>query len=770
MKAVIMAGGSGKRLRPLTCTVPKPMARLCGKPVIEHILTLLQNNGFDEACITLGYLADIIEHHFEKGFSSMKLSFSREDEPLGTAGSVRNAADGWDETFLVISGDAMCDFNLSELMRLHKQSGALASIVATRVNDPREYGVIMTDSDGRVNGFVEKPSWTQAISGLVNTGIYILEPQCLELIEKGKFLDFSKDIFPLMMQKSIEIGCVCADGYWCDIGNIEAYLQCQRDIFDGKVGVENPCVSKGIFSPENLKRGDYSIIEPVYIGRNVEISKGCVIGPYAAIDDGTFIDSNSRVRHSVVLENTCIASNVSLTGALVCPGASLKKGVSMFEGSVVGAGSVIAENASISPNCLVWPGKVIAKSTAVNANVKYGNIKGEMLSNGCVCENSAAYLSPETCVKLGEAVGSTRRKIKAGIGFDGLKASEPLSLAVKSGLLATGASVWDFGNCFEAQMNFFAACCGLDCGIFIRSGESRSLKICSEGGLPITGFFEREIEAKMSRSEFRYARDEEIGECMQMSAVKMIYRQELLNTAPNGLGGVRAQIRSVNPAIERTVAEAASILGLDASGGPEFYISESGCNVSAQYKEDVIDGDTLLVICCIDEMKKGNDVAVAYDAPELLDRIADAYNCKVLRYLSAPADRADSDARKLSTNQCFVRDGLFMTFKVLSIIKNRNKTLEELVKELPDRHYIRKTIESAINPARLAAMFPNDGIKISNKKEGIKLVRENGSLLIVPTADGSKFRVFAESVSAEYAQELFDGFEELLSGLADNEI
>lgn len=769
MKAVIMAGGSGKRLRPLTCTVPKPMARLCGKPVIEHILTLLQNNGFDEACITLGYLADIIEHHFENGFSSMKLSFAREDEPLGTAGSVRNAADGWDEAFLVISGDAMCDFNLSELMRIHKESGVLASIVATKVNDPREYGVLMTDSAGRVSGFVEKPSWSQAVSGFVNTGIYILEPECLEMIEKGKFLDFSKDIFPLMMQKSIEIGCVCADGYWCDIGNIEAYLQCQRDIFDGRVKMDVPYVSKGISSPDNLKKGDYSIVEPVYIGRNVEISKGCVIGPYAVIDDGAFIDSNSRVRHSVILENTCVASNVSLTGALVCQGASLKKGVSMFEGSVVGAGSVIGENASISPNCLVWPGKVIAKSACVNSNVKYGSIKGEMLSGGCVCENSAAYLSPETCLKLGEAVGSTRRKIKAGIGFDGIRASESLSLAVKSGLLSTGASVWDFGRCFEAQMNFFTACCGLDCGIFIRSGENRSVKICSEGGLPITGFFEREIETKMSRSEFRYAKDEDIGECMQMSAVKMIYRQELLNTVPNGLAGIKAQIRSVNSAVEETANEIASILSLDTSGGTIFNISESGCNVSAQTKENVIDGDTLLVICCIDEMKKGNDVAVAYDAPELLDAIADAYNCKVHRYLSAPADCADSEARKLSVNQCFVRDGLFTAFKVLSIIKNRSKTLEELVKELPDRHYIRKTIESAVNPARLAAAFPNDGIKISNKKEGIKLVRENGSLLIVPSS-GGEYRVFAESVSAEYAQELFEGFEELLSNLSDNEM
>ena len=768
MKAVIMAGGSGKRLRPLTCTVPKPMARLCGKPVIEHILTLLQNNGFDEACITLGYLADIIEHHFENGFSSMKLSFAREEEPLGTAGSVRNAADGWDETFLVISGDAMCDFNLSELVRLHKQSGALASIVATRVNDPREYGVIMTDSNGRVDGFVEKPSWSQAISGLVNTGIYILEPECLKMIEKGKFLDFSKDIFPLMMQNSVEIGCVCADGYWCDIGNIEAYLQCQRDIFDGKVRIEIPCVSKGIFSPENVKKGDYSIIEPVYIGRDAEISKGCVIGPYAVIDDGAFIDSNSRVRHSVVLENACVASNVSLTGALVCQGASLKNGVSMFEGSVVGAGSVIGENASVSPNCLVWPGKVISESATVNTNVKYGSIKGEMLSDGCVCENSAAYLSPETCLKLGEAVGSTRRKIKAGIGFDGLKASEALSLAVKSGLLSTGACVWDFERCFEAQMNFFTACCGLDCGIFIRSGENRSLKICSEGGLPLTGFFEREIEAKMSRSEFRYAKDDEIGECMQMGAVKMIYRQELLNTAPNGLGDVRAQIRSVNGAVEDTAREAASILNLDTSGGPVFNISESGCNVSAQLKVSVIDGDTLLVICCVDEMKKGNDIAVAYDAPLILDSIADAYNCKVLRYLSAPANYADSDARKLSANQCFVRDGLFTAFKVLSIIKNRNKTLEELVKELPDRYYIRKTVESNVSPTRLAAMFPDDGIKISNKKEGIRLVRENGSLLIVPASGGSKFRVFAESVSAETAQELFDGFEDLRSNLTDD--
>ena len=200
MKAVIMAGGRGTRLRPLTERCPKPMARLCGRPVVEYILELLAKNGVTESVLTLQYLPDQIVSHFpDNSFAGIALSFCEEAQPLGTAGSVKNAAGQIGEDLLVISGDALCDFSLREAMDQHAARCADVTIVTARVGDPREYGLVIADSDGHVTGFIEKPSFAQATSELANTGIYILSPHAVEMIPDGQIFDFAADLFPRML-------------------------------------------------------------------------------------------------------------------------------------------------------------------------------------------------------------------------------------------------------------------------------------------------------------------------------------------------------------------------------------------------------------------------------------------------------------------------------------------------------------------------------------------------------------------------------------------
>lgn len=767
MKAVIMAGGEGRRLRPLTCTLSKPMAKILGKPIIEYIFDLLCLNGVTHAAVTLGYMPHTVEKSYEYGYKNLNLEFIKEDEPLGTAGSVKNAAADFKEPFVVISGDAMCDFDLEKIMLFHKSSNAKITIVATDASDPREYGVIKVGEHNRVMGFVEKPSWNQAVSNLANTGVYIINPECLDLIPNGKKYDFASDLFPLMLERDMPIFCYHTDSYWCDVGSIEAYLKCQRDMFDGKIGISVHPVAEGIYTKKGLPSGDYSIVPPVYIGENTEIADGAVIGPYTVIDDNCYIGSGARVKYSVVLENSWLAAGASATGALICSGAALKNRASLFENSVVGSGSVIGEDARIMPGVHVWPGKIVGAGANVYSNVRYGSVKAGMLSENGVDEKNGTRLNPETCVRLGAAIGNTRNGKKTGIGFDGSKTAGVMQLAVMSGLAGSGSAVWNFGECFEAQLNFLVNFCGLGAGLFVSGKDEKSVRICGEGGLSIPRFFEREIENGISKGEFREISESEIKEVSDMSSVKLLYNQELSKQAPYGLQGIGVTFRSENESLKILLENCVSRLGAHESGDLIFEIDSTGTHLCAQTEKGTVEYEKLLAVCCLNEMRNGRDIAVPYDAPAFLDSLAEGCGRKAFRYLSTPADNSDSAARRLAAKQIFVRDALFLAIRLLSLMKERESTLDALILELPEKYIVKKTVPISFSPANLASLVGEETVNIKNDFEGIRLVRSSGKLLIVPERTGERVRIFAEADTMEAANELCADIEDIIEAAGD---
>lgn len=768
MKAVIMAGGEGQRLRPLTCTVPKPMAKILGKPIIEYIFDLLCRNGVSQAAVTLGYLPHTVERSYEYGYKNLMLDFVREDEPLGTAGSVKKAAAGFKEPFVVISGDAMCDFDLEKIMLFHKASNAKITIVAVDAADPREYGVIKVDENNRVTGFVEKPSWNQAISSLANTGVYIINPECLELIPNGKKYDFASDLFPLMLERNMPVYCYHSNEYWCDIGNIDAYLKCQRDAFDRKITIPFSPSAEGIYVKNKLPKGDYAIVPPVYIGENTEISDGAVIGPYAVIDDKCFIGKDARVKYSVILENSWLASGASATGAVVCSGAALKNRASLFENSAVGSGSVIGEDAKVMSGIYVWPGKIVGAGVSLNSNLKYGSVKSEFLSENGVDESGGIRLNAETCVKLGCAIGNTRNEAKIGIGFDGTKTADTMRLALTAGAAESGSTIWNFGECFEAQLKFLVNICGLDAGLFVSGAGERTIGICGEGGLSITRTLERKIENGIIKGEFREASENELREITDMSSIKLLYTQELMKQAPYRLNGIGISFESDNRSIKNLLSDCALKLGAYESDKLIFKIDSSGSGVTAITGNNNVEHEKLIAVCCLNEMKNGRDIAVPYDAPAFLDSLAKKYGRKAYRYLSTPADNSDSVARRLAAKQIFIRDALFLSIRLLSVMKERECTFDELVDELPEIYIVKKTVPVSFSPSRLSILMgaeKNNDIK--NDFEGIRLVRNSGNLLIVPERTGDRIRILAEADTMEAADELCADVEDIIEKAED---
>src|SRR6478609_345377 len=241
MKAVILAGGEGTRLRPLTSNQPKPMMPIANVPMMEHIVKLLAEHGFDDIVVTVAFMANHIRNYFGDGSEfGVRMRYATEEAPLGTAGSVRNAKDELDETFLVISGDVLTDIDLGKVLDFHAQSGAMATIGLVHVENPLEFGIVITREDGSIERFLEKPTWGQVFSDTINTGIFVLEPEIFDFIPGGRPVDFSGEVFPALLEAGKPLFGAVADGYWEDVGTLESYVSAHKDVMDGRVTVDVP--------------------------------------------------------------------------------------------------------------------------------------------------------------------------------------------------------------------------------------------------------------------------------------------------------------------------------------------------------------------------------------------------------------------------------------------------------------------------------------------------------------------------------------------------
>src|SRR5436309_4702237 len=316
-----MAGGEGTRLRPLTSNQPKPMVPIVGKPCMEHILELLREHGFEDVVVTVAFLPQAIRSYFGDGESlGLHVEYSVEESPLGTAGSVRLASDRLDDTFLVISGDALCDIDLTSLVRFHQEKGAAVTIGLKSVENPLEFGIVVTDADGRIERFLEKPSWGQVFSDTINTGIYVLEPEVLRHVPADRPYDFSKELFPLLLEMGRPIyGYVC-DGYWQDIGNLDQYRQANFDALDEKVRLNVPGlkIRGDVWLGEGVEIDDVEGVEgPAFGGTNCRIAENASVGGHSVLSNSVTLRERARTSRSVIDSSTHVGRSALIDGAIL---------------------------------------------------------------------------------------------------------------------------------------------------------------------------------------------------------------------------------------------------------------------------------------------------------------------------------------------------------------------------------------------------------------------------------------------------------------------
>ncbi len=450
IKAIIMAGGEGTRLRPLTCIRAKPMVPVINKPAIEHTIKLLKNHGITDITLSIYTLPDNFQNYFGDGSElGVNITYSVEEKPLGTAGGVRKALGESKGTAIILSGDGIIDFNLTEILQYHNAKKSALTIVLKKVNRPTDYGIVITGPDGRIEKFVEKPSWSEVFTDTVNTGIYVIEPlQIINSIPPDEKFDFSLDLFPLLKTNDLPIYGFITEDYWCDVGNLSMYSNVHKDILEGKVKIEIPgkkiahdiWVGKDVvIDPEAKIQG------PLIIGNFSRIKKGAEISDYTVIGDNCLIEENSTVKKSIIYHNTVIGKKCELRGAIVGKRCVLGEGVSIYEDAVVADDCSIGNGAVIQSGIRVWPDKSVEQGTRLTADLIWGQTeKRSLFSSEGISGTFNVKITPEFSSKLGSAIGAyLSRNSKVIISRDATKAAALISYAFTSGLLSMGMDVYD---------------------------------------------------------------------------------------------------------------------------------------------------------------------------------------------------------------------------------------------------------------------------------------------------------------------------------------
>jgi mannose-1-phosphate guanylyltransferase len=353
MKAVVLVGGEGTRLRPLTYTTPKSLLPIANQPFLERQLAWLEAHGVDEVVLSLGYLPDAFKEHFpDRTFGRLRLSYIVETKPLGTAGGIRYAAEGIDGRFVVCNGDILTDLDLGSMIRFHEASGAEATIALTEVEDPSAFGVVPTRADGEVVGFIEKPRRDLAPTNWINAGIYVLEPALLDRVPPRVNVSIERETFPRMVESRGSLFAFRAAGYWLDIGTPDKYLQAHQDALAGRLGT--PPAPGAVEGPAGVWRQGEPTIDPaaelrtpVLIGAGARIESGSTLAA-SVVGPGAQVGAGARVERSVLLEGAQVCERSVVADSVVGPDSILKPEVALTDLTLVGAATSIAAGTRIS--------------------------------------------------------------------------------------------------------------------------------------------------------------------------------------------------------------------------------------------------------------------------------------------------------------------------------------------------------------------------------------------------------------------------------------
>jgi mannose-1-phosphate guanylyltransferase/phosphomannomutase len=816
-----MAGGEGTRLRPMTANQPKPLLPVANRPIMEHVLRLLKKHGFEETIVTVQFLAALVRNYFGDGEDvGMFLQYATEEMPLGTAGSVKNAEDALkDSPFLVISGDALTDMDLTEMCRFHKENGALVTVGLTRVPDPLEFGIVIADEDGRIQRFLEKPTWGQVFSDTVNTGVYIMEPEVLAEVSAKESVDWSHDVFPKLLARGAPIFGYISDKYWEDVGTLESYMKAQADVLSGKVEVDIAGfeVSPGMWIAEGADVDPDAVLKgPLVIGDYAKIEAGATIREYSVIGANVVVKEGAFIHRAVVHNNVFVGQGTTLRGCVVGKNTDVMRLARIEEAAVIGDECVVEPEAYISAGVKVYPFKTIEAGAVVNTSVVWESrgqrtLFGQRGVSGLI----NVEVTPELCVRLASAYATMLKKgSTVTTSRDVSRAARTLKRAVQSALNASAINVMDLEALPLPVARYETARSDYSGGIALRTtpGDSQSIDIIflDERGAELSQAAQRRLERVFSRQEFRRAFPGEIAELSYPPRVVEWYTHELLRSVnlngvrdadlkvvadcaggtvslvlPTLLGRIGVEVHTLNNRLDevtptQTVAQqragmqrlAEVVSSSRATFGVRFdpvgeriqLVDEQGALVSDERA-------LLVVLDLVAAERRRGRVALPVNTTRVAEQVCRFHGVQVTwtgtsqEALTTAAAADDvifaADGRGGFVVPSFARtvDGITAFVMLLGLVARTRLTLSQIDARIPQAHLLRRSIPTpwAAKGSVMRTVVEAAADQSVDTTDGVRIMDpDRGWVLVLPDPADAVTHLWAEGTDADNAQLLLD--------------
>ncbi len=817
-----MAGGFGTRLKPLTNNAPKPMIHVANKPMMEHVVNLLKTYGIDDLIVLLYVQPELVKNYFKDGTGfGVKIEYVLAEEDYGTAGAVKNVENIIkDDNFLVISADIITDINLKKSIEFHISRKSDATIVLTRVENPLPFGIVITDEEGRITKFLEKPTWSEVFSDTVNTGIYLLNKDVLKIIPEKTEFDFSKDLFPILLKEKHNIYGHISQGYWRDVGTLSEYRQSHLDIISGKIDLN---IDGEVIAGRNIKIGGKGIIdiscdiENSIFGRNVHILrnckiKNCVIGDNCVVGEGTVLSG------SVVGKNSKIGSSCEVQESILGYKLDIGNNVFIGSGAVISDVCTIGNGAIINPNVKIWPFKDVEDGAILSESLIWSDKwSAKIFGQYGITGLANLEITPEFASKLGAAFGATIGKNRTiSVSRDSHKTSRLFSRAMMSGALSVGVNINDFSDTPISIVRYQAKQFKSYGGMHVRKHpfdkKLLNIKFFDSNGLDLSSLGEQKVERLFFREDYLRVGSEDTGEIFYPTHGAEYYMDGFLKAIdvdkiikrkfkividysygssskifPAIIGKLGIDSVHLNANLDQTkitkterefkkslkdlsgiVKSINADLGILIDNGGEkiFICDESGDN---------IDGNTALTLMSLLVMKteKTNKVIVVPINSSLnISKAAGDYNFEVviaknsancLMEKSANSNvyfAGDNEGGYIYSKFMPAFDGMYSAIKLLEMLAKLNTTVKTELRFIEPTYFEYKIVPC---PTELKGFIMRKFIeKYSDDNvlliDGIKLITPGGWVLAYPTSEGAHFEIFSESRKKEDAISMSDKF------------
>jgi mannose-1-phosphate guanylyltransferase/phosphomannomutase len=831
MKAVVMAGGEGTRLRPLTSNQPKPMVPVVGKPCMEHILELLREHGLDEVIVTVAFLPQAIRTYFGQGETlGMEISYSVEESPLGTAGSVRLAARQLDDTILVISGDALCDVDLTELITFHQERGAAVTIGLKSVDNPLEFGIVVTDEEGRIERFLEKPSWSQVFSDTINTGIYVLEPEVLRHVPTDRPYDFSKELFPYLLEMGRPLYGYVLDGYWQDIGNLDQFRQANFDALEENVRLNIPGIRirGNVWLGEGVDIADLEQIEgPAYIGNYCRVAPGATVGSHSVLSNSVTLRERARTTRSVIDASTHIGRSSLIEGAILGRSCDIRSHVRIHEGVAIGDEVTIGSESVIMPGVRIYPYKEVESGSHIHDSLIWeSRASTRLFGRDGVAGLVNVDLTPDVAVRVAAALGTAlKRGARVAASRESSSACRMIKRAMISGFTSAGLEVADLRVLPAAvarhllKTEGYAA--GFHVGTSLADPEVVQIRFFEQPGIQLSPAMQKEIEKNYTRGELRRAAFGDIGGISYPARVRESYAQDLLDSldveairtrgyrlvvdygfsaasfvlplllGPLGVEAVSAHgfttdrsdsgstlLREAIGQVKQLVPAVGADLGviLDRAAERLYLVDERG-------REIPVEQSLLLFLRLIGTNGQRGKLAFPITVTSEVDRLLEGTGLEIIR---SPASLGDLTKAAAEDGVIFAGavgggyvfpeflpayDAIASLCKLLELLAPVRRPVSELVADLPRSTLVHRQVPCpwALKGVVMRVLTERLRDRELDLLDGIKVYEERGWAQILPDPDEPLVHIYAEGRTEEESNALEAEFRAMVEEIMETE-